>query len=401
MAGRAIGREGQYLPRELEEVLLKQWGAKRFFTIRGPRRSGKTTLLKRLQQLKGGSYISFESPSLREEFLRDPLGFVESFGDLLFLDEVQYLGEEGARALKLVYDESEAKVVISGSGAFDVRMKLLAYLVGRTYIYDLLPLSFSEVARWGGRPHWAFYERGHRAFLGLLEGKGSLPQKSAVLERLFTHYTIWGGYPEVVLKPSREELESIVATTIEEDVVRYFSLRSSRKMWDFVRKLAALTGQLLHPSTLGVSYVTAEEYLAILERSFVVATLPAFSTNKLVELSKARKPYFYDNGFRNALLGLYHSQNGFSLENAVFRQLLKYGEVLHWRSRSKAEVDFVLRREGQVIPVEVKVGKGRVTRSLRSFVERYRPSVAIVISRDVWEKRLGDTVVYGIPPYYL
>ncbi len=392
-----------YLPREVESLILERWEAKRFFVIRGPRRSGKTTFLKHLNRIKGGTYITLESPSMREQFLRDPLSFVEALEAPIFLDEVQYTGERGAQALKLIYDESDKKLVISGSGAFDVRMKLLAYLVGRTFIYDLLPLSFSEVAAWKGAPHRAFYERGNHRFRALLEGREeTLPEPSPLLEELFNHYTIWGGYPEVVLGGGKEELEAIVTTTIEEDVIRYFSLRAHSKMWGFVRKLAALAGRIVSLSTFGVSYKTAEEYLAILERSFIVKPVHTFATNKLVELTKAKKVYFYDNGFRNALLGTYSPMGeGFVLENAVFRQLLKYGEVLYWRTRSKAEVDFVVRREGEVVPVEVKAGEGRLTRSLKAFIERYHPPVAIVISRDVWEKQLGDTVVYGIPPYYL
>ena len=395
----------EYKPRWLEGELLSLWEKKRLFVIRGPRRSGKTTLLKKLQEEKGGTYITFEHPSERAAFLAHPLEYVESYPSPLFLDEIQYLGEEGAQALKLVYDESDVKMVVSGSGAFDIAMKLPRYLVGRAYFFDLLPLSFGEYAAWHSPLAATLYEKGHKAFLALLEGEGEPPQPSPVLEELYRSYLVWGGYPEVVVK-GKKELESIVATTIDEDIIRFFGLRERRLMWQTVRRLAVLMGKLLKWSTLGVSYKTAQEYVSILESSFVVRLLPAFSTNPLVELTKAEKVYFYDNGFRNALLQFFwegdRPDKGELVENATFRQLLQLPyQLSYWRTKSKAEVDFILKTERGPIPVEAKHGGGKMPRSLLSFIERYKPPVAFLLSPEPFEKRVGETAVYGVPPYYL
>ncbi|NPA22170.1 MAG: AAA family ATPase, partial [Candidatus Micrarchaeota archaeon] len=137
-----------YLPRELEKELLQHWEEKRIFIIRGPRRSGKTTLLKHLQQIKGGTYISMESSPMLEQFLKDPLGFVKGLEDPIFLDELQYGGEQASKALKQIYDLTDKRIIVSGSGAFDLKTNIQAYLVGRAYIYDLLPLSFREFVEW-------------------------------------------------------------------------------------------------------------------------------------------------------------------------------------------------------------------------------------------------------------
>lgn len=395
-----------YLPRELEEKVLRVFGSK-FILIRGPRRSGKTTLLKRIKEIRGGEYVTFEDPIAREAFLRDPIGFVKERGTPLYLDEVQYLGEEGAKALKLIYDRlGEGPVVLTGSGAFDIKMDLLRYLVGRVYLFDLLPLRFSEVASWEGKDTFLIYKRGHKRFERLLEGEEKLPERSESLEKLYDLYCIWGGYPEIVINKDRELLSSLVTTTIEEDIIKYFSLREGKKLWNVVKRLAVITGNLLDYSSLGVSYPTAQEYLSILERSFVLKTIPTFSTNKLTELTKREKVYFYDSGFRNQLIGTFSGieerpDGGATLENSVWTQLTKYGEVLYWRTKSKAEVDFILRRvDGSIIPVEVKI-TGKITPSLLSFIEKYQPEIALVLSQDTFEKKVKNTTVYGIPYYYI
>ena len=137
-----------YLPRELENKILEVWNRKRCFVIRGPRRSGKTTLLKHLQKSKGGTYLTLESPSLLDEFLRNPIMLVKGLEEPIYVDEIQYGGERIGNVLKLLYDETDKKIVVSGSGAFDVKTGFLGYMVGRTYIFDLLPITFSEMVIW-------------------------------------------------------------------------------------------------------------------------------------------------------------------------------------------------------------------------------------------------------------
>ncbi|NPA22212.1 MAG: DUF4143 domain-containing protein [Candidatus Micrarchaeota archaeon] len=170
-------------------------------------------------------------------------------------------------------------------------------------------------------------------------------------------------------------------------------------MWNIVKKLAALTGNILHYSELGLSYTTIQEYLTILERSFVIRLIRPYATNPLVELNKSPKVYFYDTGFRNAILGQYEI-TGQTLENGVFRALLS-SNPHYWRTRSKAEVDFVIVKNNKPIPIEVKSGKGKITRSLVSFLKKYKPPYAVVISSQPWvTSRLGIPI-YGIPPYQL
>ncbi len=396
----------KFMPRTLKGEILLNWDKKSIHVIRGPRRSGKTTLLKNLKKLKGGTYITFENPNEREDFLSDPIRYVKEMGMPLFLDEIQLLGKKGSRLFKWIYDELHdkgLKLILSGSGAFDIRMELVSSLVGRAYFYELLPLSFEEYIIWKEPNLFPVYKEGHEALNSLLEGKKAEFYKSVRLEKLFKDYIIFGGYPEVVLKGDYKELYSIVNSTIEEDIIHYFGLKESLKVWRTIKKLAALSGQLLDLSSLGIDYRTAEHYLSIFRYSYILKELTTFSTNKFLELTKSIKIYFYDLGFRNALLNKFQPYElrddlGFLTEMFIFRQLLGK-EVHYWRTKNKAEIDFILLNKGKPIPIEVKSGFGRKTKSLYSFIKKYSPSVAIVVGSEVSLLK-KNIPIYTIPPYY-
>ena len=92
---------------------------------------------------------------------------------------------------------------------------------------------------------------------------------------------------------------------------------------------------------------------------------------------------------------------GATLENSIWVQLQEYGNVSYWRTKSKAEVDFIIGMEdGSVIPIEVKL-TGKITPSLLSFIKKYQPDIALVLSKDTFEKKVDDTMVYGVPYYYI
>ncbi len=394
----------RYNPRELEKTILDLWNKKSIFIIKGPRRSGKTTLMKRLQEEKGGIYITMEDPNEREDFLSDPINYVKDYIDEpIYLDEIQYTGERGARALKLIYDQlGPHKIVVSGSGAFDVKMKLTAYLVGRAYFFELLPLSFKEYIMWKRPNLGKTYLRGHEAVENLLEGKSvELPPPSKRLERLLSEYLITGGYPEVVLKGTTE-LMNIVNTTIEEDIIHYFGLKESLRVWEVIKKLALLEASLLNYNTLGVSFKTAEEYLAIFHYSYILRFLRPYSTNPLVELTKKPKIHFIDLGFRNAVINNFNRiedrvDRGSLYEGFIFRQL--WGKNIgYWRTKNKSEVDFVI-RSPKVIPIEVKSGKARLTRSLYGFVEKYKPPLAVIVGDEPSVSK-RNVQIYTVPAYY-
>ncbi len=115
---------------------------------------------------------------------------------------------------------------------------------------------------------------------------------------------------------------------------------------------------------------------------------------KRAELTSARKVFFLDNGIRNQLFGGFtrladRADRGALLENFVFTELAKsihplLDTISYWRSKSGAEMDFVVQRQGRLLACEVKAGdaRGKISRSARSFIEAYSPEILLITSRE-------------------
>jgi hypothetical protein len=99
---------------------------------------------------------------------------------------------------------------------------------------------------------------------------------------------------------------------------------------------------------------------------------------------------------------------GAIVENFVFlslKNMFPEQTINYWRTIAKAEVDFVLRLNEKIIPIEVKyqtLKKPKISRSFRSFIDSYKPDRALVITKDFWGKiKLGKTVILFVPACYL
>ncbi|MBS3056161.1 MAG: DUF4143 domain-containing protein [Candidatus Aenigmarchaeota archaeon] len=116
-------------------------------------------------------------------------------------------------------------------------------------------------------------------------------------------------------------------------------------------------------------------------------------TNKRTELVKAPKIFFLDNGFRNIVVKNFQplenrQDKGFLYENFVATELVKAGfDVRYWRSKSKAEVDFVVEKSGEIAPLEIKsiLSEPKITKSFHSFVGHYKPKTGYVLSEKLWK----------------
>jgi len=128
-----------------------------------------------------------------------------------------------------------------------------------------------------------------------------------------------------------------------------------------------------------------------------------FYTNKRKELVKIPKVYFYDLGFRNVCFDNFsheRSDIGFMYENFIFSELVKKGFSLkYWRTKSGAEVDFVV-GDGGIIPIEVKSSlfEGKLNKSFFSFVEKYKPKKGYIVSLDFeGKKKVNGCEVFFVP----
>ncbi|MEX2739333.1 MAG: AAA family ATPase, partial [Candidatus Wukongarchaeota archaeon] len=139
-------------PRDILTYLTKWLNRKEAYAIKGPRQSGKTTILKILQEkLKKENviFLNFEDPDILEAFETNPKEYIKSFminqGKHYFLmDEYHYVKNSG-KTLKLLYDTFEnAKFIVTGSSSLELSDAMAKFLVGRVFFFELFQFSFHE-----------------------------------------------------------------------------------------------------------------------------------------------------------------------------------------------------------------------------------------------------------------
>jgi predicted AAA+ superfamily ATPase len=233
----------------------------------------------------------------------------------------------------------------------------------------------------------------------------------AKLTRRIEAMMVFGGYPPVYTADDpRRELAGLVEAFIVRDASDRFRIRHTAAFRKVLELAASQVSNLCNFSEwaalTGVSNDTVAEYCHLLEQTHVLRLVRPFVGGKRAEITSARKVYFLDNGIRNQLFGGFgppagRGDRGALLENFVFTELAKslnplLAGIHYWRSKSGAEVDFVVESQGRLAGCEVKAGdaRGRISRSARSFIQAYQPEVFLVVNRaDHAEQAVGSTRV--------
>ena len=399
-----------YIPRSLERRLRRLVSTPEIIALLGARQVGKTTLMRRIfQRLPGQKvFLDFEDPEALALFDEDIQAFARLYvdgKDYVFLDEFQY-SRHGGKHLKFLYDRYPAKFVISGSSSLDVALKAAAALVGRVMLLELFPLSFEEFLCFRDPDLVPLV----RQYVHELK-----PFPEPLHRRLLRHleeFTLWGGYPRVATSEAPEEraevLKNLLVTYLMKDIRGFFRLATEYPLQKLMRALALQIGGLIQYTELaqvsGLSYQELKRHLAILEETYILKFSRPFFTNRRLELVKNPKVYFLDLGFRNHLAQDFRGWSsrpdvGPLVENFVASELVKRGhELKFWRTKSGAEVDFVIEvREGP-LPLEVKAGTGgALGKSLLSFLKKYRPKAAYVL----YTGNVQSTAAEGTPVQFL
>jgi len=379
-----------YVVRDLEIELEKYLDKKEMLAILGPRQCGKTTMIENMlekQKARGKkvNQLTFDDAKLRQLFENDTDSFIELHVkgfDLIFIDEVHYSKQSG-RVLKYIFDKTKAKIIITGSSATELSMQSAKYLVGRVLLFELLPFSFKEHVRATNPKIEILLEKNNY-------GEEILEQ----INKFLNEFMLFGGYPRVILASTEEEkikiIESIYTTLLLKEIKDLAKLSEDYKLTALLEKLAIQTGSLANYDELctvtGLKYNELKRTLNVLEKAFVIKQLKPYFKNKNKEISKAPKIFFYDTGLRNAIMNNFskiRSDEGAIIENYVLSELLKQGlEPKYWRTKSGAEIDFIIEKKGIILPIEVKkqIKPGQTPRAIHSFIEEYKAKKAVILS---------------------
>ena len=415
-----MNTENQYIRRRLMTTLTEHLDHPEITMLVGPRQSGKTTILKQLDaQLRaGGRNTLWLNLDVEDDFrhlasqgaLIQKIRLELGSSGVVFIDEIQRK-ENAGLFLKGLYDQGLPwKFVVSGSGSIELKEKISESLVGRKRLFELATISFGE---------FVDFRTGYRYADRLREFFRAEPART---EQLFREYLMYGGYPRVALAETHQEklavINEIFRSYLEKDIVYLLRVEKSDSFSNLVRVLASQTGKMVSYSelsaTLGLSLPTVKTYLWYLEKTFMVRKVSPWFTNIRKEITKAPVYYFCDIGLRNFASGSFggipDSEAGFVFQNAIHALLterfpLADTTIHFWRTKDKAEVDFVIRRGAAVTPLEVKYSdmkKLEAQRSYRGFLERYHPESGYIVNKSLSDEAMvGETRVRCLPYWEL
>ena len=402
-----------YIERAIEVEILPFINRREVISLLGSRQTGKTTLLNHLQKdlIKRGkkiAYITFENKQSLQLF-DNPEEFMAYYQDydILIIDEFHY-AKEGGQKLKFLYDTTNKKFIISSSSSLELTFQTGKYMVGRMITFKLSPFSFEEFLLATNKPLLNVY--------ALNKPLSQIIKQD--LMKNFESYLIYGGYPAVVLTKSKTKKEKILEGIIENyllrDIKDLLTLITEDELILLTKLLAAQIGNLINYNELStltrLPYKQLLKHLEVLKKTYIIDLIRPYSTNKRTELVKNPKVYFFDSGFRNYILGDFRPVDkrqdvGAMVENYIFTKLSinqrMTTRINFWRTKSKAEVDFIIEKQGGVIPIEVKYSSSPVMgKSLYSFFDKYKPNKAYVITKDIEkEVKIRGVRVFFIPAY--
>ena len=334
--------------------------------INGPRQSGKTTLAR--QCGADMPYLSLDDTTRLAAARSDPQGFVRQI-DRAIIDEIQR-APELLLALKLSIDNDRrpGRFLLTGSANIMSLPAIADSLAGRIEVHALLPLSNSELA--GRAPDFV-----ERALAQDWPAQRTITAPGVGDD--FVEHVLAGGYPEMRSRatPRRRQAwaQAYLTTLVERDIQDVARIDEATRIPQLMAILAMMSGQLLNLSQiggqLGLNVHTAEKYIGVLEKLFLVRRLPAWRRNELGRLVKTPKLHFLDAGLLAALVRanaelLRTDRSRFEsiLESWVYGELLKLVSLTpeqwflsHYRDKDQVEVDFVLESPLRaILGIEVK-----------------------------------------------
>jgi len=372
-----------HISRLIEKDIIKHLQPNKVVVIYGPRRVGKTTLIKNIEKKisQKAMFVNGDDISVHQYLSSQNLDKLKQFiGDfrLLIIDEAQIIPRIGIN-LKIMVDEiPHIRIIATGSASFDLSQQIGEPLVGRKWQYKLYPIAQLELSR---------YETPFETV-------------SKLESRL-----IYGSYPEVVTAENntqrKEILREILGGYLFKDILLFGGLKKSAKLMQILKLIAFQIGREVSLRELALhtelNSATVARYLDLLERVFIIRRLSGFRRNLRTEITKTGRYYFIDNGIRNILINNLNqiedrSDIGELWENYLYIERLKkrdyrkiYANEYFWRTHVQNEIDLVEERNGKLYGFEFKWGK-KYSKKYRLFAETYDNASCQIINRDNYLK---------------
>lgn len=333
--------EAKYIHRELSSVLEEAYRYFSVITVTGPRQSGKTTLIRNL--FPHLPYYSLESLDIRNFAENDPIAFLNQNEEGMILDEVHNAPDLLSYIQGIVDEHPDKRYILSGSSQFAMLKRVTQSLAGRTAVFELMPLSYSETK----------------------DLTADVP-----LDKLLFN----GFYPAIYSGRNVPEFlyPAYMKTYLDRDVRDLLQIKDMMQFHIFIKLCAGRIGSLFKASELaneiGVSPNTITSWLSVLQASYIVTLLPPYFENTSKRLTKMPKLYFLDTGLACYLLGIESPEQlsrdkmrGALFENFVVTEALKQrynqgkeSNLYFYRDSNQNEIDLLLKRNTRLYGIEIK-----------------------------------------------
>jgi predicted AAA+ superfamily ATPase len=344
--------------------LLKILAEGKIAIVLGARQVGKTTLVSEGLRGRNALILNFDLPFDISRFkaasVLPPEDGMRTLGspEILVFDEAQR-EPDAARIVKGWYDAKlPVKFVLLGSSSFNLLSQSSESLTGRNRKIHLPPLTLAESLQAEGwwQPE---YE------MSIVEEHFAPQFRVTLLKSM-----VFGCYPELVLAADKIALlRELAGDYLWKDVLQAGLVKTPDLLRQLLTLLAHQAGSEVSINELarqlGMARATVDRYLDLLEETFVIFRLPAFSTNPRKEIAKNKKIFFWDTGIRNAILNAfdlneYRPDVGSLFENYLIAEIAKRNllanktaELYFWRNKDKAEVDLVIKQGERLLPYEI------------------------------------------------
>lgn len=366
------------IERDITETIVDRLMNYQAVALLGARQVGKSTIAEIIiKQFPDSIYLDLERPSDLNK-LTDPEAFFERFKNrLICLDEIQRVPDIFPN-LRGVIDRNKrnSQFLILGSASRDLIRQSSESLAGRLSYIEITPFT----------------------------------QKEAQF-RDFSSYWLQGGYPRSLLADGNVSFqwrEDYVRTFLERDIPQLGFNIPANTLARFWRMLAHVHGQVLNSSkiadSMGVSSHTIRKYIDLLEQTFVVRVLPAFSSNLKKRLIKSPKVYIRDSGILHYLLGIETAEDlfanpvyGASFEGLVIENILTQmprWQASFFRTSNGAEIDLILTKGQKSIAVEIKSSTSpKLSKGFYNSIDYLSPDQTVVIAPVKDEYPISDKIM--------
>ncbi len=345
----------------------------------GPRRVGKTELIKRLINFSDKKIFSGEGDDILLKRIlssNDKTRILSALRgyDFIFIDEAQRIPDIGWGLKILIDNLSETYIIASGSSSFQLSSQVGMPLTGRSITNMLYPISLIELKNQFGGIH--------------------------ILQNI-DNFLVFGMYPEVLNSENNTQrisyLTELRNSYLFKDIFELENVRNTDLMFDLLRLIAFQIGNTVSlnelGNALGIAKQTVARYLDLLEKAFIIKKIGGFSRNLRKEITKSHRYYFLDNGIRNALINNFNlpderNDAGMLWENFMVSERLKkqhyykiFSNNYFWRTYDQKEVDFIEERNGKLFGYEFKLSSKK-NKIQKQWLETYKNASFEIINKD-------------------